>query len=297
MFSSVLEQYTYFNDELDRLTYTIALEAENESDNKDFVLVNKDNDIDDSVNKSNVGEGIFDRIKQIIEKIMALIERYLYQIKNLLKRILLTDKGFKDELRNAEVNNRPLNGIKVITYSYVPELLDGAGNKFKKVILSLINNIKTDVINNEENNPLVLSKSDFNDYIFKQLNAPSNIEDMNVYFKYIREKFRGNKAEKTIMSSSLPGYIKMAEDYKKIEAELERDLSYFKTKVLDIRTNLKVASKSPNITDEEKRKLITKMSNLSYMYNMYFSFVNIILELKIEMILHARVIIKKFYQM
>jgi hypothetical protein len=297
MFSSVLEQYTYFNDELDRLTYTIALEAENESDNKDFVLVNKDNDIDDSVNKSNVGEGIFDRIKQIIEKIMALIERYLYQIKNLLKRILLTDKGFKDELRNAEVNNRPLNGIKVITYSYVPELLDGAGNKFKKVILSLINNIKTDVINNEENNPLVLSKSDFNDYIFKQLNAPSNIEDMNVYFKYIREKFRGNKAEKTIMSSSLPGCIKMAEDYKKIEAELERDLSYFKTKVLDIRTNLKVASKSPNITDEEKRKLITKMSNLSYMYNMYFSFVNIILELKIEMILHARVIIKKFYQM
>ena len=296
MFSLVLEQYNDINNELDKLTYSIALESENESNNKDFVLVNKDNDIDDSVNKANIGEGIFNRIKQIIEKIMALIDRYLYQIKNLLKRILLTDKGFKDELRKAEVNNRPLNGIKVVTYSYVPEFLDGTANKFKKTILNLIDNVKTDVIDND-NNPLVLSKSEFNNYIFKQLNAPDNIDDMNVYFKYIREKFRGKKEEKTIMNGSLPGYIKMAENYKKIEAELERDLSYFKTKVLDIKANLKVASKSPNITDEEKRKLITKISNLSYIYNMYFSFSNIILELKIEMVLHSRVIIKKFYQM
>jgi hypothetical protein len=295
MFSLVLEEYTDIKNDLDRLCYSIALENETESRDSNFVLVNKDKDIDDSVNKANVGESIFNRIKQIIEKIIALIERYMYKLKNLLKRIMLTDKGFKQELKELQDNRRPLNGIKVITYQYVPEILIGTDNKFKKVLLSLVNDIKSDTLDSE-NNPLLLPRSEFNEYIFKQINAPDSVDDINIYFKYIREKFRGNKGERTIMNSSLPNYIKMAEGYKKMEDEMMNELEHFRVKVTDIRANLKVASKSQSITDEEKRKLITKMSNLAYVYNAYFSFVNIVIELKIEMMLHSRVIIKKFYQ-
>jgi len=283
MIKDIAQEYINCDKEIDLIISSMAYEAES---------VNNE---EEKVNKGNI---LFKKIGDLINKIVAMVERAITNVKNFFQKALLTDKGFTKELREAEVNRRPLNAVKVISYKYIPDYIKGVNSNFKLILEKLINDTNTLYNSNEsKQSPLSLGKSEFISYIFKELKAPSNIDDMTVYFKFLREKFRGDKLELVLKSTELPKYIKITQGYEILKGSLDKDLTFIKLKINKVKNPLKVAVKNPNISDSNKSIIMKKITNLAVLYNLYTNFCNINLELNVEYMLTTRTIVKKFYQL
>ena len=150
----------------------------------DIALEADGQDIKDS--ETNVASQLLQKVSTFIQKILDLIDNAILGLKNTFEKVLLTDKGFQKELRNAEINRRPLNGIKVITYPYNDRFIDMVYKKIKDNVMGCINSFSEKYIE-DENNPLNKSKEDMELFIYEKAGIPKEVDNTQAFFSYLKK--------------------------------------------------------------------------------------------------------------
>jgi len=265
----------------------------------DAVLEADNNDnIDDEQTKRDRSKQISDRIGDIFQHILTLLEKLILTVMNAFKKVNLTDKGFRKELRDAEINVKPLNGIKLTMFQYVNEVLETESSKFKNTVIEAISLVDTTDINKlkDESNPMNMTSTDLEQYMLKKMGCPSEIKDMTLYFQYIKKLFRGKKQEKVIMQDTIRYHMSVLDSYKPLTNRLNIDKASMFSQIHTLRSKLKISTSKPDTPDETKRVVARQMKNVAMIYNMYGTFIGIFYQLKVEQMLNSRIVLKRFYQ-
>lgn len=280
-----LTVYERTDADINYLWYDVVLEADGEG-------------IDDDANKQSKSIRFSDRLKIIMDHLISMIEKAILSIANSLKRINLTDSGFKKQLRQAEVEVKPLNAVKVVSYKYINQVLDTENQKFTSIIhkaITSLSNMDSNELDNESN-PLNMEHKALEEYVLKEMHCPSDINDMTMYFLYLKRIFRGEKGEQTILQSTLPEHKRMVAGYDTFKRDLESSKASMVSEVNKIKSQLMNVVRNNNVPDEIKVKRMSQMKNISFLYNMYSTFIGCRFQLKVEQMLTSREILKRFYQ-
>lgn len=275
----ILESYNNLINEIDNLT------------SLDFALEAKG---DEEVEKNKRGEKIQEMIYSIIDKVVRSFDELIIKLKNRLRLVIATDKGFFNEFSRAEKNRKPLSNIKVINYTYTPEFLSSQYGKLKKIANDLMGEIKA--INVREESELLMNKQDFQKYVLNTLQYKDG-DMFSEYLKYVRKEFRGEKKEMVISSNRINDYKNTVNSYQSIHRTLNTDLMNLKSVINNVRTRVRTLVRSQSVSDELKNQYKKQVTNISYFYSLFLSFSNMYFELSIERMLNSRIILKRFYQM
>lgn len=272
--------------DIEFMWYETALEADS------------DTNIDDEQAKKARGMKISDKLKQIIDHLLAMIEKVVLSITNALQRVNLTDKGFKKELREAELGVQPLNAIRVITYQYIDQVLDGEYQKITAIINRIVGSISSTNMKDIDNerNPLNMDNKELEAYILREMKCPSEITDMTIYFSYLKKIFRGKKMEMQISKDALPRHKKLVVSYDSFKDDVNRNKATMFNQISQLKNTLKIINANLDNPDATKMKIARQMKNVSLLYNMYGTFLGSMFQLKVEQMLNSRIILKRFYQ-
>lgn len=257
-------------------------------------IVTEAETVGSETNNESSTNSFFEAIKKFIQKIISMIDTAILKFKNAFNKVLLTDKGFRKQLREAEVTRKPLNGVKITGFKYTPESLHAIYSKYSSVVSNIINNFNVSNIMNADN-LLNNSKEDFEKVILSKLGIPNDITDMSSLYIYMKKIFRGKKMTYTVMKTEVSKHMKIIDGYLNSKSILNNELVKLKSSTSKIKTQLKVASKN-NVTDDARKKILTQSSLITFLYNQYATFISIYFELLVEHMLNSRVILKKIYQ-
>lgn len=256
-----------------------------------FILPAMEADGADPVKKENAAKRILDSIKLIIDRIVSAIGTVMLKIKNNFQKFLLTDKGFQKELRTVEVQRKPLNSIKVLTFDYKPEYLNRMYNIAKAQTAEIVS--KFNIANLDSLTPM--SAEDVRVLYCEKLGAKeaTSIQDL---FLSIKNGFRGKKTETTILASNLPEYINLVNYYKNAQGTINNDLGSLQRSIGSVRATSNGFVHNPDATDEKKKKAIAYINGIAHAFNLFNSIASLVFALKVEQMLTARTIIKRLYQ-
>lgn len=259
--------------------------------------ITSETEIDDEAKKRTRAEKFKDAVKKLLEHIVAVIEKAFLTISNSLHKFYMTDKGFKKQLYDATKNHKPRN-VKLIMYQYVDEALNAQYAKMKSIITELISKISVNNMENlkNENNVLNKNRKELETYILSRLGCPNDVTDMTLYFVYVKKLFRGNKKETIIQQEQIDYYKRLVDGYPVLKRELVRSKSVILDLAKVMRSKLADIAASTTVPDDVKAKVIQQARNVSFVYNMYSSFVGIMYQLKLEQMISARIVLQKVYQ-
>ena len=265
----------------DEISY--ALEADTSTDNTD--------------SKKSFGRMILDKIEKLIKELYAIIDRTFSKIGSVIKRLIVTDEGFKKEIRTAIKKNKPLEAVKLISYQYDDKFLETEMVNISNVVFKIIRELKTDLSSEKQGNsgPLDMEKGKLYEYVLKQMGCPDDVTDMRLYYEYLKKGYRGNKKEQLFKASSTQTYYNITMDYNKMDQNIKAKNTLMKQQVSVIKTNLANITKNNLSDDSVKKKALRQSSNATILYNMYSTFLVIYTELKTEKILNYRIVLKKLY--
>ena len=270
--------------------YTIVLEESMSSGTNTTV--------DDNINKQSFARILIEKIKKIIEELFAIIDRKFLKLSNIMKRVGQTDEGFKREIRTAIKNNKPLEAIKLIAYQYNESVLDTELDKITNVLIDLMKSLKTgyaEEIKEDNKHPMDLSSDELYKYIFSKLNCPDNIESLNDYYEYIKNKYHGDKKEQLFVSSKTREYYNITMKYNSISNTLDGRKLVMKQQASILKANLNNIIKNNVTQNNVKQRAIKQSTNATHLYNLYTSFLDIYTNLMLERVMTHRIILKKLY--
>lgn len=249
--------------------------------------------VDDSSNKMKFGEMLSKQAHELIQILFGIIQRAFLKISNFLSRVSQSNNGFINDCRKAIVKNKPLEGVKLITYQYNDGILDGEMNKMTNIILKKIADTKTSYaeISSDDNN----DSGDIIGDLFKELRVPSDIKNINTYFMYIKDKFRTSKKENLFTANKTQQYYSNATNIKKIINISNNRKQIINQQTNTIKSNLQNIIKNNMSQNEIKQKALRKYKNMTHLYNFYVHFIEIYVQLKVEESLTYRMVLKKLY--
>lgn len=260
----------------------------------------------DSMKSKSILTKLGDQINSILDHITGFIQRVMSRLNQAFKRALLTNKGFKKQLREAETKYKPLSGLQLYTYQYTDKSLFSDYELLTKIFTRVINEIansfpkliasQNDDSDSSKQPYFLLDTKGFQKYIFSEMKLPENIHDATVYFPYIRKKFRGNKVKRNVMNTEIPAHMKIVDGYDELRRFLNTKSAYFNQHTNSLRLSIKRYIAANDIPVSVKKKLTRTMSNVSQLYNIYSSLTSIYFEMRVEQMLHSRAILKKLYQ-
>jgi len=281
-YKDIINTYNYEAVNIEELYSSIAIEANVDDPNLTDI-------------KKDTGQ-LVNKVKSLIDKIIAIIKNNIAKLGNYLKKFALTDVGFKKELREAEVSRKPAPSIKVIMYQYNNNILITAKNIMNSSINKILNDYSKATL--EEGSPINMKNDEFNKWLFNtQLKAPVNITDIQTYLVYLRDKFRGKKQEKLIKGAELQNYIQIVDGYKNIKTEANKNMELIKNSINKLKTLSQPTAFNNKINEEQRSKRMMQLKSITIFYNIYCTFMNYYFEMKVEEMFAARVIIKKLYRL
>lgn len=260
-----------------------------------FDITTEAEEINDDTNKKNTTSSFIEKISKLFQKILNILDNIIMKIRNGFTQAMLTDKGFQKQLSEAQRNRKPLNGIKVITYTYQTQFLETVHLKLKNIVQGIINSYDPKRVM-DENNPLGFNKDKMESFILQKLGVPNDVTNIDEFFIYIKKFFRGEKSEKTIMNSTIPKHVQIIQSYKQEQNKLNTELQNMRSTMIQVRTKIRTFISSQDVADEAKRKATQQISNLTYLLNLFSSYIHLHFELIVELMTNSRIILKKLYQ-
>ena len=300
-YSVVLESYTE-----NILWLESAFEAAEEpvtkmvNDTNKSKITNNTADEDPTKSNSPLTKKTFGNVlKGILETLKNLISKWSIKLKNRLKMMMNTNKGYIKQLNDRMKTVKPGEAIKVVTYAYNIPMIERVYNGVSKQYSTIMNNILNVIANIDKVDPNnVLDGKKDNDLIQDMIQAGfknNSLDSPNKFFTFIRDQFRGESKEILYRREQLPAIIKLSQDYQALSAKLgkehanaNRELNRIKALETKMLYNGNNADKSKLCNDLVK--VATKVRNF------YQSFISYYMELKLEQILSYRAIVKRFYQ-
>ena len=266
---------------------------------EDTTTSSNDSNIDDEEKKRKIGEVIGDKVKKLVQEIIAIIDRLFLKLKNVIGRVLTTDKGFKKQIRTAIADHKPLEGIKLVSYIYNDATLDSIHNKISGTIFKIIGSLKTsysEEMNEENKHPLDMSKDDLYKYVLSKAGCPDDVTDLNLFFEYTKKAYRKEKKEMLFLSENTKDYYDITLSYNQIEQEITKKNTLMRQQVSILRSNLSNISKNNQLPNAVKKRAMRQATNASLLYNFYSSVLSMYIEMKTEKILTYRIVLKKLYR-
>lgn len=287
--------HDFYNIELDieSLSFEPATEAEQVADNvKDGTNLSKDNDL---------FKRMGDQISKFITMINGMIQKFFLKFSNWIKKVLQSDMGFKEQCRTAIKNNKPMEGIKLITYQYNEEALEKELHKLNDILTSFLNQMNRNTSYRALSDESTASDIDrtpdeIYDKIFSKLSCPGDVRDINSYFLYVKKLYRGEKKEQVFVSSNTRQYYQVTEGNKELTNQIKKSEAIMKNQISVLKSNLHNTIQNKDANKEVKKRAMNQCKNLTHIYNLYLHFLDIYFQLKIERIYIYRTILKKIYR-
>lgn len=288
--------YKYFNTD----SYAAEQYLIQTSSVSDIVMENmsfKDKMSPNIIQKNTVS--IIKYIDSIVHKIIAWITEFTTRIKNTMKKIWESDKGFKKSYSKIKSERQPLKGIKVIKYEYNNNKLNMMLADVKNMVMTLYTDIKRDINLNDDTFCMTKSKIEVEEFIINNVGkkyiggnkAPSNISEL---YNLMKNVYRENKREVLITSQNIPEIEKGLN----INNEALSNVNGFISKLRNMANDIKAYSES-KVNDEtnDKYNIYKKiMKNFSTVCSFAINFCQYYFDLKIEYQFCCREILKRLYQ-
>jgi len=243
-------------------------------------------------------EKFITRIKKLIEKIMAMIDRAKIKILNRLKLMNESDRGFANALHKRRATIQPMKGFKAITYSYDNNYLVKLTNQISKDALAAIQQLGVfgDATNPRTKEIIDADASHAVSMIFaKYSNETQSAEfDMHVFLQEVTKKFRGEKKESLHTQSEISVLMKTAQSTAGLNAECNQLTSKCQLALNNLK-NLQSKARMSKTTQNLK-DIADRVAKAQSIYNGYLSYIRYYFELRLEESLSARVLLRKFYQ-
>ena len=253
--------------------------------------------VDTAEPKKNFGKTLREKVEKIIKEIYAIIDRTFLKLGNILRKLLVTDEGFKKEVRTAIKKNKPLEAIKLITYQYNDVFLEEQMTRMTSVIFGLIKNLKTDYASEKEESdePMDMAKDKLYKHILGKMGCPSDVTDMNLYFEYLKKGYRVNKKEQLFKASETRVYYNITMEYTKMEQVVHAKETLMKQQVTILKSNLSNITKNGLSDETVKYRALKQSANATTLYNIYSTFLSIYIQFRTEKIMNYRTVMKKLY--
>lgn len=289
-FENAIENYEKIIEELNSVDihYTIATEADN-------------TEIDDDKKGESTINKIVAAISEMIKIALANLETFKQKLANSFQNFMMTNDGYEKQLRIAETNTKPSNAVRLITYTYNDAVLDNVLNKFMPIINKSISALE---IKSEEDlqssmnrkDLLSLSQKDMEKQVMAMIGASKENSRIQIYFHELKKEFRGEKKERIIKKNEISSYRKLISNVKQLNIILSNIQLDMAGKMNQIESRIKVKMKSRDISQKIKNAVKQRLGNLISLYTSFTAFLEVYYVMKIEQVLNARVVLKRFYQ-
>ena len=325
-YNSLLYTYESFEDDINSIMMDIALEAEepqgasqstttrtvstnvsNRSNSNDITKASAatrdtvKSDESKAIKKTNTINKVIERVKALIKKIGEIFDSLTRKLKNRLRLMMETDRQFVAMYNKRKSMVKPHDSITVVSYQYINRVLDQPFDKLMKEIIQCMETLRavdgtrnsnqrvSDIINSTQGNMI---KTLLEPYV---RDAKEEISSVQLFVRYIVERYRGDKKEFVYTTSQLPNIERMALNTRDITNKCNQLLrsaqdAYNKLKTLEFQVRR-------NSQDDKVIELVgTNAAKAATLYNTYSTLVHSYYELKLEQALNYRVILKRFYQ-
>lgn len=263
-----------------------------------MIALEEESTVDDAVKKESFSKRLIERISRIVEELFSIIDRKFSDLLNLTNKVAQTDEGFKREIRTAIKNNKPLEGIKLISFQYNDAALETELSKMTSILLDLMKSLKTGYAEEKKDDnthPMDLSQDELYKYIFNKMGCPKDITGINTYYGYAKRLFQGNKTEQLYVGSKTKDYYNITMGYNTLKRALDGKKLLMKQQASILKTNLNSIIQNNMTQNEVKQRAIKQSSNATHLYNLYSSFLSIYTNLKVRKIMTYRIVLKKLY--
>ena len=243
---------------------------------------------------SNIGEVI----QKLIEHIKMMIDKAIMILKNRLKKMMMTDQGFKNKLRERERTIKPIPSLNITSYRYLDTFLNSMIAKLKQnVDKSLATILKSSDVHKMTplEGYLGKSPSEVVPAILQEVSGKSDIATVPEFVNYLQTMYRGKKMTTTYREADLPNLIKMAEDHREINLQISKYLVEGNTFLQNIKTRA-TAFKNLSVDENIRKEFKNNVQKASAIFSAYHSILSYIYELKVEKSINYRVIVQKFYR-
>lgn len=238
-------------------------------------------------------ESIKNGIETFFKNLLEWIKQVAYKLSLKLKNIMVSNEGYKKVLIEYMNKYKPqYEKIKAIGYSYDLPTLQNYSKKLTQVSNLVISYENKD----NEDNPLILDKSEFDKWLLKQFNFDGS--SFSEFFSHLKTTFRGKKEDREISVSELSKYTYACLNYKNLYSAINSDMNNVNMMVKNARAGLrgKTLIGNNNLNSDEKKIIMRKISNLGRIIKFRSSMVSFLSSLISEYILFSREITKRFYK-
>jgi len=258
-----------------------------------------------NMNNTKLDKGIdapklIQMIQKLLDNIKALLKKATLKMANRLKHMMVTDKGFKEKLRERERTVKPLKAVKITSYQYLQPFLNSFTANLNKMMVNLFNEL---LKCSDPKNPIPPKSEILQQPLDKVVGAmitvvtrKDDVVDISSLFNYLQKNFRGEKKEIVYKAEQVPLLIKEAEDYGQINTQLTNNMNTVKNFIDNMSSRSNAIRTVPNITDEQRRDFLTNLNKGHRLFNAYQSILQYVYELRVEKALSYRIIVQKFYQ-
>lgn len=277
--------YENFYYEIESIFFDNALEAEE--------------NVDDAQTKTSFALKLKEKVIALFKNLEAIIERFAFNISNYIKRALQTNRGFKESYMKAYKSNKPLTGIKLITYNYDTAFLETQytkiSNSVVKIITSYENNYSKNTDDAEANRLLNQSPDEMIIDMLKNAGCPNNVTNINLYFKFLKENFRREKKEQLFVASKAKEYVEYTGNYEKVESTIHNQTQMINSRVKTMKGKLLNVVSNQQMPNEIKQRAIRLTANCTQLLNFYTTFLKIYYQLFCERSISYREVLKRLY--
>lgn len=285
----VVTEAELFDGDIEALFFEVAMEEEVA---KDVTQASKD--------EPGLVDKMIKTVKEIIARINGMIQKNFLKFKNFITKAMQTDQGFENEFRKAFKSKQPLEAIKLISYEYNPGVLDAELVKVNKAVQKLLagmsNKVSYTALSDVNTaNDMDRTPDEIYEIIFKDLNCPSDVRDINTYFLHIKGKYRGEKKEMLFKSSQTTEYRNITKGHKHLMDAINNSQSTISNQVATLKSNLHNTIQNRQAAPEVKKRAVKQCKNLSHVMNFYIRFIDIYMQLQLERLFTYRTVLKRLY--
>lgn len=295
-YSYIFEAYFQNEHDMDSILYMdIAVEADQQNGTAEVGTVNGE----ENTKKLNI-------VSKLVQKITDIIGQFIQKVSSRLKLFLETDKGFTDKYLKQKSIAKPLQNVKVMSYTYNANVLNQIMTKItadiSHALTSLATYAQTGAQNFSARDREILGEGAKLNYagLFGAYTKDPNVTSPADFVKWTITKFRGEKKNIMYNVSQIATIEQLARNSKELRVLSSDHITKARLLLNRIKAftdRAKRLARAQGIGKEGIQQLLDNVNKATKLFNIYASICNAYYEMQLEMTLNYRVILKKFYQM
>lgn len=251
-------------------------------------------DSNESIRKHNE---LKERIVRIGKAILAKITELFDILMNIFSEFMVTNKGFMKMYDEYKKSYKPLKSTRVITYDYNPRVLSDVRTKFK----DLLNDLNRELINlargNRDENLLAMSGEALLEKVLRDITGSNNVTNVSELYLFIRQKYRGERQEKTLGIADLTEADRIVKSYSSFSNFITQEKSFCRSIGTSMEKLLTQYTFDKSSKGEDTSELFGAASKITKMINLYLQILRQQQTLHNQYVMVCRSIIKQFYRM